>query len=85
MSLAWSMDKIGPIARSVEDCAIICFAPQREAWLARAEGRDGPVTVNLEGESFSGRFVDIDETGALIVETLDAGRRVVTAGEVFMS
>lgn len=60
------------------------FAPQREAWLSRAEGRDGPVTVNLEGESFHGRFIGMDETGALIVETPDAGRRVVTAGEVFM-
>ncbi len=59
------------------------FAPQREAWLLRAEGRDGPVTVNLEGESFVGRFVDIDESGALVVETPGSGRRVVTAGEVF--
>lgn len=61
------------------------FAPQRDAWLTRAEGRGGPVTVNLEGESFHGRFIDMDETGALIVETAGAGRRVVTAGEVFMS
>ena len=61
------------------------FAPQRAAWLMRAEGRDGPVTVNLEGESFQGRFIDMDETGALIVEIPGAGRRVVTAGEVFMS
>ena len=60
------------------------FAPQREAWLKRAEGRDGPVTVNLEGESFTGRFVDLDGTGALIVETEDGGRRAVSVGEVFM-
>ena len=61
------------------------FAPQREAWLGLAEGIDGPVTVNLEGETFGGRFVDIDGTGALIVETDGQGRRVVTSGEVFMS
>ena len=61
------------------------FAPQREAWLQIAEGIGGPVTVNLEGESFVGRFVDIDETGALIVEIPGSGRRVVTSGEVFMS
>ncbi|MFP6730951.1 MAG: biotin--[acetyl-CoA-carboxylase] ligase [Alphaproteobacteria bacterium] len=60
------------------------FASQREAWLLRAEGRGGPVTVNLEGESFAGRFVDLDETGALIVDTVNSGRRVVTAGEVFI-
>ena len=60
------------------------FTAQREAWLQRAEGRGGPVTVNLEGESFVGLFVDIDESGALIVDTASAGRRVVTAGEVFI-
>jgi len=32
MTLAWSMDKIGPIARSVEDCALI---------FAAIHGRDG--------------------------------------------
>lgn len=32
MSLAWSMDKIGPITRSVEDCAVV---------LAAIHGRDG--------------------------------------------
>src|SRR5439155_15905236 len=26
MSLAWSMDKIGPITRSVEDCALVFVA-----------------------------------------------------------
>src|SRR5207249_1790610 len=26
MALAWSMDKIGPIARSVEDCALVLDA-----------------------------------------------------------
>ncbi len=32
MALSWSMDKIGPIARSVEDCALVFHA---------VEGRDG--------------------------------------------
>lgn len=60
------------------------FAPLRDAWLLRAEGKDDEITVNLEGESFSGRFVDIDAAGALIVETAGKGRRVVTAGDVFV-
>jgi Asp-tRNA(Asn)/Glu-tRNA(Gln) amidotransferase A subunit family amidase len=34
MSLSWSMDKIGPIARSVEDCALIVGA------IHGADGRD---------------------------------------------
>src|SRR5205807_1187075 len=32
MTLAWSMDKLGPIARSVEDCALV---------FAAIHGRDG--------------------------------------------
>ncbi|MFP6742421.1 MAG: biotin--[acetyl-CoA-carboxylase] ligase [Alphaproteobacteria bacterium] len=60
------------------------FRPLREAWLRRAEGKDGKVTVRLENETFSGRFVDIDQSGALVVEMADSGRRVVTAGDVFM-
>ncbi len=75
----------GHFLERYDDWLSFGFAPQRQAWLGRAEGRDGPVTVNLEGESFAGRFVDMDETGALIVDTEDAGRRVVSAGEVFIS
>jgi len=37
MALAWSMDKIGPIARSVEDCALILDA------IRGPDGRDGTV------------------------------------------
>ena len=48
------------------------------------EGMDGEVTVNLVNETFSGRFVDIDQTGALVVEMADSCRRLVTAGDVFM-
>jgi len=60
------------------------FLPLREAWLSHAEGKDGKVTVKLENETFSGRFVDIDQSGALVVEMADHERRVVTAGDVFM-
>jgi BirA family biotin operon repressor/biotin-[acetyl-CoA-carboxylase] ligase len=60
------------------------FRPLREAWLYRAEGKDGKVTVKLENETFSGRFVDIDQSGALVVEMADSDRRVVTSGDVFM-
>ena len=39
MALAWSMDKIGPIARSVEDCALVFDT------LHGADGRD-PTTID---------------------------------------
>ncbi len=60
------------------------FTPLREAWLYRAQGKGGDVTVKLENETFSGRFVDIDQSGALVVEMADSDRRLVTAGDVFM-
>jgi BirA family transcriptional regulator, biotin operon repressor / biotin---[acetyl-CoA-carboxylase] ligase len=58
------------------------FAPVREAWLARASFLGEPVHVRLDTARFSGRFLDIDAQGALV---LDAGgeRRHVAAGAVF--
>lgn len=58
------------------------FAPIRAGWLNAAEGLGGDVSVRLANESFAGRFVDLDEEGALVVET-GAGLRRVTAGDVF--
>jgi BirA family transcriptional regulator, biotin operon repressor / biotin---[acetyl-CoA-carboxylase] ligase len=58
------------------------FAPIREAWLARAYGLGEAVGVRLPRESFSGRFVDLDRDGVLLVETR-AGPRRVSAGEIF--
>jgi BirA family biotin operon repressor/biotin-[acetyl-CoA-carboxylase] ligase len=58
------------------------FEPLRRAWLERAQGLGHAIGVRLERESFTGRFVDLDRDGALLVET-DAGRRRIAAGEVF--
>ncbi len=59
------------------------FAPVRAAWLRSAKGLGEEVTVNLQDESFSGRFADIDANGALVVELADGSQRSVSAGEVF--
>jgi BirA family biotin operon repressor/biotin-[acetyl-CoA-carboxylase] ligase len=59
------------------------FAPAREAWLARATGVGGEVRVRLGSESFTGRFLDLDPSGALLVELEGGARRQVTAGDVF--
>lgn len=58
------------------------FEPLRWAWLERAEGLGHAIGVRLERESFTGRFVDLDRDGALLVET-EAGPRRIAAGEVF--
>jgi BirA family biotin operon repressor/biotin-[acetyl-CoA-carboxylase] ligase len=58
------------------------FAPIRAAWLARAYGLGGTVGVRLPKERLSGRFVDLDRDGVLLLETAQGPRRVA-AGEIF--
>jgi BirA family transcriptional regulator, biotin operon repressor / biotin---[acetyl-CoA-carboxylase] ligase len=58
------------------------FAPVRQAWLARASGVGQAILVRLERTTFAGRFVDLDENGALLLEGAE-GRRRVAAGDVF--
>ena len=58
------------------------FAPVREAWLARASGIGDAIRVRLERITLTGRFVDLDESGALLLDAAD-GRRRVAAGDVF--
>ncbi|OYQ33406.1 biotin--[acetyl-CoA-carboxylase] ligase [Niveispirillum lacus] len=58
------------------------FAPIRAAWLNAAQGLGGAVTIRLQDEAFTGRLVDMDEGGVLIVET-GGGVRRITAGDVF--
>lgn len=58
------------------------FAPVRAAWLRRAYRLGVDVTARLAPAPVTGRFVDLDESGAMILDGAD-GRRRVTAGEVF--
>lgn len=60
------------------------FAPLRDAWLDRAAGIGQTIDVRLAHERLRGKFSDLDESGALILET-DAGRRAITAGDVFFA
>ena len=60
------------------------LAPVRAAWLERAAGLDGPVTVRLHAETLCGSFIGLDGDGALL---LDQGGgepvRRIAAGDVF--
>lgn len=58
------------------------FLPVRAAWLARAVALGETIRVRLAGGSFDGRFLDVDEDGALLVEAAGGARRIA-AGEVF--
>jgi BirA family biotin operon repressor/biotin-[acetyl-CoA-carboxylase] ligase len=58
------------------------FAPVRAAWLAAASGLGERVRVRLERSTLCGRFHDLDDDGALVLEGAE-GRRRIAAGEVF--
>ena len=58
------------------------FAPVRAAWLARASGLGEPIRVRLESTTLCGRFLDLDDDGALVLDGED-GRKRIAAGEVF--
>lgn len=59
------------------------FAPVRTAWLSRAQGLGQPVIVRLPDSELRGRFVALDDSGALLLELPDGRRQTVTAGDVF--
>lgn len=60
------------------------FDTIRKEWLSRAKCVGENVIVKLRDESFSGTVLDLDPSGALIVDVEDgSGQRKVTAGDVF--
>jgi len=58
------------------------FSVIRQAWKDSSHGMGQEIIVRLPDETLKGRFVDLDETGALILE-FEGKRRHITAGDVF--
>ena len=58
------------------------FAPVRRAWRIRAEGLDAQSEIRLPGGSIHGRADDVDERGALVLDS-GGGPRRITIGEYF--
>ena len=58
------------------------FGAIRNAWLSQAAGLGEPIRVRLERDTLEGRFLDLDDDGALMLG-LPGGSRRITAGEVF--
>ena len=59
------------------------FLPQRRDWLKRAYRLGAEIRVRMGARDLIGRFADLDEDGALVLEEPDGRRRLVTAGDVF--
>lgn len=56
----------------------------RSAWLARASGIGGPVTVRLPDRELHGRFDGLGADGALLLRGADGAVQRILAGDVFL-
>lgn len=56
----------------------------RESWLSNATGVGTKISVRLPNEQFEGRFVDLDGSGALMLET-DGEIKRIHSGDVFFA
>lgn len=59
------------------------FAATRVEWLRQAAWLDREIEVSLGDTVLRGRFADLDEQGALLLQTGDGGVRRITAGDIF--
>ncbi|MGI9509302.1 MAG: biotin--[acetyl-CoA-carboxylase] ligase [Geminicoccaceae bacterium] len=58
------------------------FAVIRDAWRARSYGLGELIRFRVRSEQIDGRFVDLTEKGALLIERADGTRLEMTAGDV---
>ena len=58
------------------------FQEIRQAWLARAQSPGAAITVRQGSNLITGRFLGIDEAGALLLRTESGQERRITAGDV---
>ena len=59
------------------------FGEIRRLWLARAAGLGQTVSVQSAGTAIEGTFETIDDTGCMIVRTVDGRRVPISAGDVY--
>jgi BirA family biotin operon repressor/biotin-[acetyl-CoA-carboxylase] ligase len=74
------LGRFGPAYREWRS---VGFPACRGAWLEHAAGLGGPIIARLERETIEGRFVDLDPTGALVMQLADGSVRRIAAGDVF--
>ena len=61
------------------------FEPIRKRWLTHAKGIGEAIEVRLPKETLHGRFADLDDGGALLLELESGERRRIAAGEVYFT
>jgi BirA family biotin operon repressor/biotin-[acetyl-CoA-carboxylase] ligase len=60
------------------------FAAVLPAWRQRAVGIGSDIVVRLDASTLTGRFVDLDENGTLLLEIPDGSIRQIAAGDIFL-
>lgn len=58
------------------------FADVREAWRDRSYGLGERIRLRLDQDQIEGRFVDLTEEGAILIQRADGTRLEMTAGDV---
>jgi len=58
------------------------FALIRQAWIGKAAGIGDEITARFENHSETGRFVDIDPQGLLVLQT-NSGEKLISAADIF--
>jgi BirA family biotin operon repressor/biotin-[acetyl-CoA-carboxylase] ligase len=59
------------------------FPVVRQAWQERSFGLGQPIRLRLRQEEIEGRFVDLSDRGALVIEETNGRRHEIAAGDVF--
>lgn len=77
------LDLLAPAyARWEGQFATFGFAPVRNAWLARAARRGRTITARTGTATHEGRFETLDDSGALVLETV-SGRIAIPAADIY--
>ncbi len=58
------------------------FALIRQAWINKAAGMGDEITARFENHSETGKFVDIDPQGLLVLKT-NSGEKLISAADIF--
>ena len=59
------------------------FGAVRRAWLARGFGLGAEIRLRLDRGELRGRWLDLTDTGSLLVEQAGGRRREIATGDIF--
>lgn len=79
---AWLVDYVRTLAVWLDRWQRQGFPVVRTAWCSRSYGLGGPIRLRTDRDEVEGRFVDLTDAGALLIERADGSRSALTAGDV---